>query len=289
MRHSTNKNLQWHAGTSLVMMLGVLMLWAPCAQAAPPTPSGEFLKWLHFKYGAVATGASATTATLMSNLAVRMGDENYKHPLYQPWKPFQADTIAKDWQPWQATWGGRLSKVTRVGGAMLPDGAPSAPFQGDPTDWLLEALRRIACTLSEPFKNMVESEGALTGMVFSKVFGWVRDHQRTEWDICMPYSKRQVSRKGKKAGSAKHKHVFVNAEGYLLVLCGMTPSSKPNKPPQKVFEYAHRLVCVAFNGLPPDAEHKVVSHLCNNKCCLNPRHLKWSSHQENLHHPDPYP
>jgi hypothetical protein len=42
------------------------------------------------------------------------------------------------------------------------------------------------------------------------------------------------------------------------------------------WEAAHRLVLWTFEGPPPDATDEV-THLCNNKNCLNPAHMVWVS------------
>lgn len=44
---------------------------------------------------------------------------------------------------------------------------------------------------------------------------------------------------------------------------------------------AHRYVCIMSHGEPPflDAD---VAHGCGNPACLNPKHLRWATHSENL-------
>lgn len=43
---------------------------------------------------------------------------------------------------------------------------------------------------------------------------------------------------------------------------------------------AHRLMCELSHG-PQPPDKRVVAHWCGTKRCLNPRHLRWASHQEN--------
>jgi hypothetical protein len=43
----------------------------------------------------------------------------------------------------------------------------------------------------------------------------------------------------------------------------------------------NRLVCAVAHGLPlaPDLD---AAHSCDNPPCINPRHLRWATHRENL-------
>ena len=43
---------------------------------------------------------------------------------------------------------------------------------------------------------------------------------------------------------------------------------------------AHRLTFLLFNGYEPD-RHRLVMHTCDNKICINPRHLKEASYRDN--------
>lgn len=47
--------------------------------------------------------------------------------------------------------------------------------------------------------------------------------------------------------------------------------------------YAHRLACELVNGPAPSPKHQA-AHSCGNgnKGCVNPRHLAWKTHQENM-------
>jgi hypothetical protein len=44
---------------------------------------------------------------------------------------------------------------------------------------------------------------------------------------------------------------------------------------------AHRFVCKSVHGLAPSPAHEV-AHSCGKKLCVNPRHLRWATHGENI-------
>lgn len=43
---------------------------------------------------------------------------------------------------------------------------------------------------------------------------------------------------------------------------------------------AHRVVCILAHGAPPSVDHEV-AHSCNDRGCVNPRHLRWATRLEN--------
>ena len=45
---------------------------------------------------------------------------------------------------------------------------------------------------------------------------------------------------------------------------------------------AHRAICLLMHGEPPTPERTQVAHSCDNRLCVNPHHLRWASHEENM-------
>lgn len=43
----------------------------------------------------------------------------------------------------------------------------------------------------------------------------------------------------------------------------------------------HRLICEDRHGPPPTAKHEA-AHNCGNRKCVNPNHLRWATHLENM-------
>ena len=72
---------------------------------------------------------------------------------------------------------------------------------------------------------------------------------------------------------------FVSTSRYLKVMLG-DPASKLH-----FSEYAHRLLLWVLVGPPPpgpDGKPLECIHCCDQKCCLNPLHLVWATHQQNM-------
>lgn len=44
---------------------------------------------------------------------------------------------------------------------------------------------------------------------------------------------------------------------------------------------AHRLVCTWKNGPAPSDTHEA-AHSCGNRLCVNPRHVRWATREENM-------
>lgn len=43
---------------------------------------------------------------------------------------------------------------------------------------------------------------------------------------------------------------------------------------------AHRAACIIYHGPPPTEQHQA-AHLCGDKKCVNPRHIRWATASEN--------
>lgn len=101
---------------------------------------------------------------------------------------------------------------------------------------------------------------------------------RVRGGACYSYNKSKVRVLGKE--------LFVYQHGVYLRV-GVAKGVK---------EYAHRLVCLIFNGPPqlpvgavtPATRTDVVSHTCHNKACLNPKHLRWCTPSGNYHQPEDF-
>ena len=273
---STTKQGKKMKPSKLGLMVVIVVVWVGLARSvgAVPAATGHFLEWAAGRYGP----SKWLGEDLVKNLVVITAAANNNN--WQPRRAFQNNL-----PPWQPHFGMGLDKLHIVGGAMGTPGTTS--FHASPSPFILQALGHIAQILQPALKDALGSATGGTSMatLFQLVFRWDRAHGHADTineDICMPYQKAKLSRKRKKAGHV-HPNVFLSSDGYLKVLCGYTHARK------EVVEYAHRLVCIGFNGPPPDAAHNVVSHMCNHKWCLNPRHMRWSSIGQNLAHPQQYP
>lgn len=87
--------------------------------------------------------------------------------------------------------------------------------------------------------------------------------------ICMEFDKGKVQ---------AVKGLGVHSHGYLKVELGL--DKEKSQGGKVVYERAHRLVCWAFHGPPPEPD-MIVMHTCNMPTCLCPLHLKWGTQKDN--------
>lgn len=264
---------------SLTLVLILAMAVAPLVVVAIPSPSGDFLSWCDFKYGPSMHGG----ANLVESLKVQpFGPELGTHLS----RPFQQRFLDDEWLPWDSLstgWSMNMHGMVQPLGVFHLDGHQHPPtlsdFQGSPSIYVKEALAKVAQLLQQPLLDVASHANIpLDGMIFQALFKWQRANGNEWLDICMPYNKAKVSRKRKRQEN-QVQFFSIHTGGYLRMMCGLGPDNK------KIVEYAHRLVCFAFNGAPNPSSHKVVSHICNNPKCLNPRHLQWDTIVGNFAHP----
>lgn len=139
--------------------------------------------------------------------------------------------------------------------------------------WLSKLARTMA--LSAKLGMGEEVIGALHMMFLHPLYGCFEPHiGLPSEDVCMDFTDAWKSRKVKRR---KVRSFFKSHnDGYLQIDLG-----------NGQYEYAHRVICWAFNG-PSVAymvngvvKFKEVCHSCNNTHCLHPMHLRWGEHYQN--------
>lgn len=183
----------------------------------------------------------------------------------------------------------------------LPKPPSMKAFKADPLPAFKAALDRVSSVLHPRLvarlptavPSSAAEEPSQGHYLFMARFNWNKqassgDIEVTKPDICMPYCKQKVNKRGKKgkAVARREQHGCRVVQGYLAVHLGSTKQNKrrvgkPHKD-KGCYEYAHRLVCLLFHG-PPTPQQPQVSHTCHNSMCLNPRHLKWTDAKGNKH------
>jgi hypothetical protein len=262
---------------SLTLVLMVVMAMGPLVIAIP-SPSGDFLSWCAYKYGAPLDGDDLITNLVGIPFGPDMG--------VAMMRPFKQAFLDNQWLPWDAastSWSQNMHGMVQPLGVFQLEGHQHPPtlgeFQQSPSTYVKAALTKVAQLLQQPLLDIATQAGIpIDCMIFQAMFKWLKTNGNESYDTCMPYCKAKVSRK-RKRHDKQVKHFNIHKGGYLRMFGGLRPNNK------KVVECAHRLVCFAFNGPPPHSSHKVVSHLCNNPTCLNPRHMQWDSLVGNFAHP----
>ncbi len=183
------------------------------------------------------------------------------------------------------------AKLEKANKALKPVGVidlSKATFSANPHMYFMALLDKLATVMDTALCNSLMNittypVGAsipagqhqpLTGeAMFSTQFKWMQSGTCLELDknVCMPWNRRKVK---------KARHMGVSKDGYLYTTLGDSlVAASPCK------EYAHRIICLLFNGPPPPLGRWEVSHRCHNKECLNPSHLVWVTHQNNCNQP----
>lgn len=59
------------------------------------------------------------------------------------------------------------------------------------------------------------------------------------------------------------------------------PKIERVKNGRKPIYLVHRHVCIAAHGSPP-FDRAEATHRCGRACCINPKHLRWATHKQNM-------
>lgn len=254
-----------------VCMLLLVQAWVG---GCTPSPSGRFLAWCGYKYGSSRYGG---VTQLARNLEV----------VREMRRTFKAKKLDTDWKPLQAQWTSSFLKLEKLGGVFKVQGRGLEEFRQAPSQHVKAALTKVVQVLQHELLEVATKKGiALDWALLGCGWNWCQSGGDKHKDICLPFSKGKLCKNRKKRPRGQHADIFFK-EGYLVLRCGFgkrvrVVGGRRRVVNMAVYEYAHRLVCFAYRGMPKDAQHKVVSHTCHNKCCLNPMHLRWRDVKGNL-------
>lgn len=234
------------------------LIFQVCYNTMPiAQPTNDYLKWCNSTYK-----DSEDTDNLVNNLR------------YTSKKPWGLDSnwveeYVDGWPHGFNTTGGILNSISKHTLTTQP----------------LAGVRTILNTLHTVVQPPLKTKSAATATVtaegvdnrwrlFSGEFSWLQQDD-THPGLCIPYQKALVQQQ-------PPCHMYMHDKGYLKVVVGYDDANNI------VFDYAHRLVCMAFHGGPMlegDKEFDwslVVHHKCRNTTCLNPRHLEWLTAHDNM-------
>lgn len=94
--------------------------------------------------------------------------------------------------------------------------------------------------------------------------------------MCFPIYWRGVRAKKE---NRRHTYVWTTSGSYLKVDLGAVKVEGKDKPTNMIMG-VHELLCYLMHG--PRGKDKEVVHVCEHKWCINPHHLRWKSHAENM-------
>jgi hypothetical protein len=182
---------------------------------------------------------------------------------------------------WTTSWP-KYNKLQQGKLAGLWEGYTLQDLQTQPDEVLQHTFTRLEAVLQPDLRAKAGGIGQQHKWeVFSGQFAWLKPENQQQADVCMPFKQTLVSKGCKKADKVPFMYYEL---GYLSVLLGYDYNNQPVK------EYAHRLLCLCWHGIPTKVNQNqqivvdwdlVVNHQCCNKACLNPRHLEWVTMREN--------
>ncbi len=225
-----------------------------------PTPSGQYLQWCDATYR-----VTHNTDNLASNL-------------YFTRNPHPPTPLISNWVgEWVTTW-----KPFNNTAGILKD-MTLADINGDHLTTVKTILNRLHDVVQSPLQTRAAAPPPATAAtgnnkwrLFSGMFHWEVQPGNTLLDnLCIPYNLQAVE---------DTPYIYHHPDDYLRVWVGKGVGTR------KIFDYAHRLVCMAYKGGPHlgnavvndwTKAGPVVNHRCKNPTCLNPRHLEWVTRSDN--------
>jgi hypothetical protein len=76
----------------------------------------------------------------------------------------------------------------------------------------------------------------------------------------------------------------LNTQTDECIICTLAPQGNGGYPQARLAATGFRLtrlICEIAHGAPPTPKHEA-AHSCHQPMCINPRHLRWLTHEENM-------